>query len=107
MSNALLVAPVYASDLIGAGRKNTSWFKIGVNKTWRGKTRIDKKVEDESKGYLIFEHCGVRQKRAIASEVDNMKIQNRNAHVFICHKCHRRVPVVEPLLIEITRTVKA
>jgi len=96
MSGKILDAPIYADKVIGAGRKTKAWFKIGVEKTRLGKMIHEKLFEDESKGYIVFEHCEARQKRAIATAVDNTKTDRGEALVFVCHKCHRRVPVLPP-----------
>lgn len=100
-----MMAPVFADNIIGEGRKNRAWFKTEVEETRRGKVKIEKLIEDTSKGYIVFEHCGARQKQAIATAVDTIKTDRGEAVVFVCHKCHRRVPVLPPLLITISQTV--
>ena len=106
MDKHILTAPVFADNMIGQGRKNRAWFKTEVSRTRRGKVKTEKMSEDTSKGYIVFEHCEARQRRAIASAVDTVKTDKGEAIVFVCHKCHRRVPVLPPLMIRISRTVE-
>lgn len=100
MGNQLMTAPVYADRIISQGRKNRAWFKDEVKETVRGKIRVDKLKESVSRGYVIFEHCEERQKRAIISAVDTVDTDKGKALVFVCHKCHMRIPVLDPLILE-------
>jgi len=96
----VLCAAIFADKLVGVGRKNRAYFKIGTRRDPSGKVELMKLTEDESKGYVIFNHCGVRHKRAVASAVDTVKTEGADAWVFVCNKCHKRVPVMPPILIE-------
>lgn len=103
MSNKIMTSPVIADQLIGAGRKNSVWYQTGTENTRQGKMITEKLFTDESKGYLIFEHCGARQRRAVATAVEEVKTDRGKALVFVCHKCSHRVPVLPPIKIEIAR----
>lgn len=96
----LLAPPVFADSFSGMGRQHTvhrrSRHRVG-GEFLRCRWEDVHTQKEASLGYVVFHHCGRRQRRALATG-DPIELPGGvKAFAFTCYKCHLKVPVKPPI----------